>query len=75
MITDVITPGHFFVHNASSPDYALLSSLNCAMNDTFGNNKEDVPEVDLRTVSHGISFFTCLYTWNIWCSNVDVFVL
>lgn len=42
------------MHNASSPDYALLSSLNLAMNDTYGNNKEDIPEVDLRTVTHGI---------------------
>jgi len=42
------------VHNASSPDYAMLSSLNFAMNDTFGNSKEDIPEVDLRTVTHGI---------------------
>jgi len=25
------------------------------MNDTFGTSKEDIPEVDLRTVTHGIS--------------------
>lgn len=55
IITHVVTSDHFFVHNASSPDYALLSSLNFAMNHTFGNNKEDIPEVDLRTVTHGIS--------------------
>jgi len=33
----------------------MLSALNLAMNDTFGNSKEDIPEVDLRTVTHGIS--------------------
>lgn len=53
IITHAVTSDHFFVHNASSPDYALLSSLNYAMNDTFGNSKEDIPEVDLRTVTHG----------------------
>jgi hypothetical protein len=44
---------HFFVHNVSSPDYALLSSLNLAMNETYSNSKENIPEVDLRTVTHG----------------------
>lgn len=53
IITDLVTTNHFFVHNASSPDYALLSSLNVAMNDTFGNSNDDIPEVDLRTVTHG----------------------
>jgi len=52
----VVAPNHFFVHNASSPDYALLSALNLAMNDTYTNNKDDIPEVDLHTVTHGISF-------------------
>lgn len=56
IITDVVATNHFFVHNVSSPDYALLSSLNIAMNDTFTNNKEDIPEVDLRTVTHGIFY-------------------
>lgn len=54
IITDVVAPNHFFVHNASSPDYALLSSLNFAMNDMYGNSKEDIPDVDLSTVTHGI---------------------
>ncbi|XP_022160404.1 KH domain-containing protein akap-1-like [Myzus persicae] len=53
IVTDLVATDHFFVHNASSPDYAMLSSLNFAMNDTFGNSKEDIPEVDLRTVTHG----------------------
>ncbi|XP_050431269.1 KH domain-containing protein akap-1-like [Adelges cooleyi] len=53
IITDVVAPDHFFVHNASTPDYALLSALNFAMNDMFAANKEDIPEVDLRTVTHG----------------------
>ncbi|CAH1725230.1 unnamed protein product [Aphis gossypii] len=55
IVTDLVATDHFFVHNASSPDYAMLSALNLAMNDTFGNSKEDIPEVDLRTVTHGIS--------------------
>lgn len=53
IVTDLVATDHFFVHNASSPDYAMLSALNLAMNDTFGNSKEDIPEVDLRTVTHG----------------------
>ncbi|KAE9540735.1 hypothetical protein AGLY_003980 [Aphis glycines] len=53
IVTDLVATNHFFVHNASSPDYAMLSALNLAMNDTFGNSKEDIPEVDLRTVTHG----------------------
>ncbi|XP_050526161.1 KH domain-containing protein akap-1-like [Daktulosphaira vitifoliae] len=53
IITDVVAPNHFFVHNASSPDYALLSSLNFAMNDTYGSSKEEIPDVDLSTVTHG----------------------
>ncbi|XP_025207886.1 KH domain-containing protein akap-1-like [Melanaphis sacchari] len=53
IVTNLVATDHFFVHNASSPDYAMLSSLNFAMNDTFGNSKEDIPEVDLRTVTHG----------------------
>lgn len=53
IITDVVATHHFFVHNVSSPDYALLSSLNLAMNETYSNSKENIPEVDLRTVTHG----------------------
>lgn len=64
IVTDLVATDHFFVHNASSPDYALLSSLNFAMNDTFGNSKEDIPEVDLRTVTHGSVVAT--YSENNW---------
>ncbi|XP_015379152.1 PREDICTED: KH domain-containing protein akap-1-like [Diuraphis noxia] len=53
IVTDLVATDHFFVHNASSPDYAMLSSLNFAMNDTYGKNKDEIPEVDLRTVTHG----------------------
>lgn len=53
IITDVVAIDHFFVHNASSPDYMWIPCLNDKINDKYKNSNEDIPEINLRTVTHG----------------------